>query len=664
MTAKYYCHPAGYPSRFGVIDVGLKCVHECGFCFYLYMDGSDNPTSGMRHATFHSKEHVLGLVDGLADENFAGFDVTGGEPALHPNIVDIVSRATERGLASRIITLGQFLGRPMHKLNGNLIDELLAAGLTDFRLSVHECEEEQFKALTGGSWAKQKANMDYLDAKGFQYMTNSTVNQKNYKRLPLIAKEIASHNVYNATLLFMMAHYSWSQNGHAQEIQSRYVEAAKYAREFVAILEDCKIPVITRYAPLCTIAGLERTHSGAVGVRYDPHEWMNSMDHKMLPENVTPEITRAMTRRIPLQAGQPSDGLALVQGAGKVGQYDIIGGRGNPNAIQKVFPKECTGCSAMAVCDGIEPQYLERFSGSEFVPYIGDDRGNVLDRERVAYLPSYFVKLKPDADMKKVIGRAFEPEPISANPKVSVIVTCYNYGKYLAECLDSVADQTYDNVEVIIVDDGSTDDTGIIAADYVLKRSTPEKPWRYIRTENSGQPAYPRNHGVSESNGELILCLDADDMLMPTMIEECVQALRMHPEASIVYTGVTCFGDSNQQWAAPPFDAGRLILQNYITCASVYRKEMWEAVGGYKTNHRGVEDYALWVEASGLGYRGINIPRQLWRYRVHKDGIFASDVTPNFEAKFRTIVLNNPHLYPPQMVTLAKEGKDVTRMVA
>lgn len=663
MNNSYYLHPAGYPSRFGVLDVGLKCVHSCGFCFYLYMDGSDDPTAGMRHADFHSKDHVLGLVDSLADNGFLGFDITGGEPALHPNIIDVAARASERQIASRLITLGQFLGRPMHGKKGKLIDELMAAGLTDFRLSVHECEEIPFKALTGGSWEKQKWNMDHLDAKGLQFMTNTTVNQKNFKRLPLIAKEIASHNVYNATLLFMMAHYQWSQNGHAQEIQSGYTEAAKYAREFVAILEDAKIPVITRYAPLCTIAGLERTHSGAIGVRYDPHEWMNAIDHKADPAKMMPEITAGMGRRLNQQAGQPSDGLNLVMGTGKFGDIDIIGGRGSPNAIQKAFPKECTGCSAMPVCDGIEPQYLERFGGSEFVPYINQDRGNVLDAERLAYRPSYFVKLKPEADIKRVIANAFDPKKISDNPKVSVIVTCYNYGEYLDECLNSVAAQTYDNIEVIIVDDGSTDDTPIISAGFLMGLSKPDRPWKYIRTENSGQPAYSRNRGIADSIGELILCVDADDILMPTMLEECVQALKKNPDASIAYTGVTTFGESNQQWHAPPFSYETLIQQNFICYASLYKKEIWEATGGYSTNLRGMEDYEQWIKASGLGYRGINIPRQLWKYRVHKDGIFMSEVVPNFETKFRQIVLNNPQLYPPEMVRIAREGKDVPRLL-
>ncbi len=667
MNAPYYFHPAGFPSRWGVIDVGLRCFHHCAMCFTLYMDGTDVPGQGMKNAKFHSKETILGMVDALADNGFLGFCTTGGEPALHPNIVEMVARATERGIASRIITLGQYLGRPMHKLKGNLIDELLAAGLTDFRLSVHEVDEHNFKELTGGSWAKQKANMDYLDSKGFQFMSNTTVTLRNFKRLPSIARELATHGVYNSTLLFMMAHYEHAQEQRAARIQSSYTEAAKYAREFVSILEDAKIPVITRYAPLCTIAGIERTHSGAIGVRYDPHEWMNAIDHKCNPATATPEIVRAMGARLPQVPGAPSDGLELLM-AGPNSDFNgipVVAGRGRPDGISKLFPKQCEGCSAMPVCDGMEPQYLERFGGKEFVPYLGENRGNVIDFARAAYRPSYYVKLKPDADIKSAIAREFQPTRITGSPRVSIIVTCYNYGQYLAECLTSVDLQTYDNIEVIIVDDGSTDNTREVAHEFIKDAYHDQsRPWTYYHQPNSGQPAYPRNKGIELSTGELIICLDADDILMPTYVEECVQALKENPIASIAYTGVTCFGDSDAQWQAPNFDGARLLMQNFITCASMFKKSMWKEVGGYKTYCRGAEDFNFWVQAVGLGHVGVPVPRQLWKYRVHSDGIFLSDVVPNFEEKYRQIVLNNVPLYPPIMVQQAKDGGKITRAVA
>jgi glycosyltransferase involved in cell wall biosynthesis len=318
----------------------------------------------------------------------------------------------------------------------------------------------------------------------------------------------------------------------------------------------------------------------------------------------------------------------------------------------------------MPVCDGLEPQYVERFGDGELIPYINENRGNVLDRARLDYRPAYYVKLKPEADIKKAIAREFVPEPLPDNPKVSVIVTCYNYGQYLRECLESVKAQTYKNIEVIIADDASTDDSWAIAAEFIINNSTPDNNWQATRSSvNAGQPAIPRNKGILQSKGDLILCLDADDKLQPTMIEECVRKMQENPRASIIYTGVTVFGEDNKQWSAPPSDYGHLLQQNYICYASLYRRQVWLDVKGYSTNVRGMEDYEFWVKAHGLGYQSMPLPRQLWMHRWKKDGVFQSDVLPNFEAKYRQLVLNNEKLYPQPMVKAAKAGFDVPRGV-
>ena len=112
----------------------------------------------MRHARWHKRENLLALVDSLADHGFESLDVTGGEPTLHPDIVELVARATEHGLASRIITLGQFLSRR----DFALLRQLLDAGLVDFRFSLHAVEQEMFGHMTGGRLELLGAAMDEL----------------------------------------------------------------------------------------------------------------------------------------------------------------------------------------------------------------------------------------------------------------------------------------------------------------------------------------------------------------------------------------------------------------------------------------------------------------------------------------------------------------------
>ncbi len=96
-------------------------------------------------------------------------------------------------------------------------------------------------------------------------------------------------------------------------------------------------------------------------------------------------------------------------------------------------------------------------------------------------------------------------------PKISVIIPCYNQGRYLYEALESVVKQTYQNFEVIIVNDGSTDNTQEVAEEFI--RIHPQYQIKLIAQANSGQPAIPRNRGISEAKGEYILPLDADDLI-------------------------------------------------------------------------------------------------------------------------------------------------------
>lgn len=272
----------------------------------------------MRHAKFHTKEHLLALVDSIADQNFLLVDITGGEPTLHPHIVDIVRRMTERGLASRIITLGQWLTRSMGAGRSMLLDELRAAGICDFRFSVHDVDEERMQKMTGGSWVKLRGAMSILDDDNFQYQSNCTVTTANSRHLPEIAVELAKHQIYCANFLLMMAHYEHASRAESKAIQPRYSDAAPYLREAVDILEDAGIGVTVRYAPLCTIAGLERNHVGASAVRYDSSEWMNAIQHTADPEKVTLDEMKAMGRRIPMQAGQPTPGCTLVEVEGGI----------------------------------------------------------------------------------------------------------------------------------------------------------------------------------------------------------------------------------------------------------------------------------------------------------------------------------------------------------
>jgi pyrroloquinoline quinone biosynthesis protein E len=396
--AGIYRHPPGRLSRWGVVDVGLKCVHSCKHCFYSFLDDSPDQFRGMRRAGWHKTENLVALVDSLAEQGFIGFDITGGEPTAHPGLVDLVTRAAANGTAARVITLGQFLGGKRDLL-GRLID----AGLVDFRFSLHSTDPAMFHRMTGGDLSKLVAAMDELQRRNFHYVTNTTITEQNYAYLPEIAKWIAERpEIYQTTFLFFMPYYQWSTADHSGDHRVRYSEIAAHLREAVAIVEDAGIGCTIRYAPQCTIAGMEKNHVGIVGVRHDPHEWMNAIDHRADPAATTAADMRAMGHWLPIRRDMAS--LPLLPASGQVGEVAICGTRAGSG---KVFPAGCRNCPAINVCDGVDPAYLSKFGAGELQPYT-TFRGDLIDRDRLAYLPAHIIKTQPLADARGAVRAAFE----------------------------------------------------------------------------------------------------------------------------------------------------------------------------------------------------------------------------------------------------------------
>src|SRR5918998_3304628 len=136
---------------------------------------------------------------------------------------------------------------------------------------------------------------------------------------------------------------------------------------------------------------------------------------------------------------------------------------------------------------------------------------------------------------------------------VSVIIPCYNQGRFLSEAIESVLAQTYPHVETIVVDDGSTDDTSNIAARY--------SGVRCIRQGNQGLAA-ARNTGLGESKGGYLVFLDADDRLLPNALETGLECLKAHPECALAYghcTLITVDGSFLKQWSRQFIDGDRYL---------------------------------------------------------------------------------------------------------
>ncbi len=239
----------------------------------------------------------------------------------------------------------------------------------------------------------------------------------------------------------------------------------------------------------------------------------------------------------------------------------------------------------------------------------------------------------------------------AALPLISVIIPCYNYGRFLTETVESVLNQTYPNFEVIIVNDGSTDNTKEVGEKLIADH--PQHRIRLINQENSGQPAISRNSGIKQAAGPYILPLDGDDKLAPAMLDKCMTLLLKNPGLAIAYTDRRDFGGVDQIVKAGDYNFEKLREANQISHCALYKKEVWEKVGGYRSNVKGVEDWDFWVAAGALGYFGQRIPEPLFWYRRHDTGVY-QEVLANYEEKFAAVILNNASVYPEKNIRWAQ----------
>lgn len=212
--------------------------------------------------------------------------------------------------------------------------------------------------------------------------------------------------------------------------------------------------------------------------------------------------------------------------------------------------------------------------------------------------------------------------------RVSVVIPCYNAGDYLEEAVQSALAQTYRDVEVIVVDDGSTDErTKQILDAANWPRTT------IIRQVNGG-PSAARNRAVEAASGEFILPLDADDRIDPSYAEKAVAVMQARPEVGIVYCKAHKFGVEEGAWQLPVYTLNELVIDNVIFCTSLYRKEDWRRVGGYnETLRHGMEDYEFWIKLVHLGCVVHQIDEPLFFYRIQQ-----SSRTTGFMASNRTVV--------------------------
>lgn len=230
--------------------------------------------------------------------------------------------------------------------------------------------------------------------------------------------------------------------------------------------------------------------------------------------------------------------------------------------------------------------------------------------------------------MDKAIRR--EPERESdftrVPPEISVVIPCYNYGRYLPEAIESLMAQTFQSFEVIIVDDASTDDSLEIAQSL----ADPWKAVRVIHLTNNLGTAGAVNAGIREAHGKYIARLDADDMMRPDRLSDMWKLGQQNPH-SFIFDDLIFFGSEMDkipgavkeggEWVyhLPEYDFERLIHKNGVHAGIFFPKEAWTETGGYPVDFRdGRDDWAFNVTLGLKGWCGVKASKPGYLYR--RDG--------------------------------------------
>ncbi len=235
-------------------------------------------------------------------------------------------------------------------------------------------------------------------------------------------------------------------------------------------------------------------------------------------------------------------------------------------------------------------------------------------------------------------------------PIVSVIMPCFNHGQFIEEAIESVIAQTFTTVEIIIVNDGSTD-----AETVRLLKHYQQPNVSVIHTENRG-PSAARNVGIQQAKGQYILPVDADDRIAPTYLEKAVPILESHPEVGIVYAQAELFGAKMGSFDLPPYQFPDILLGNMIFNSSLYRKADWEKVGGYNENMVwGWEDYDFWLSILELGRGVFHIPQVLYFHREVANSRSEQMKQEHWVKSYTQIFKNHPQLYTDHIDILFKQ---------
>lgn len=217
---------------------------------------------------------------------------------------------------------------------------------------------------------------------------------------------------------------------------------------------------------------------------------------------------------------------------------------------------------------------------------------------------------------------------------VSIIIPCYNSGKFLLEAIASCQNSTFKDFEIIVVDDGSTD----LETLNILDQASVSNSVFIFKKQNGG-PASARNLGFANSNGDYFLFLDSDNRIRPDYLTKAFDVLKKDPSIGVVFSKPHFFGDQELdaiRFEVMEFSFDSLLAGNYIDMCSLVRKRVFLEVGGFDENQEIFfgEDWDLWIRIAQTDWKFYFLDEVLFDYRIRNESLMGQ---VNSEKRTRTL---------------------------
>jgi glycosyltransferase involved in cell wall biosynthesis len=235
----------------------------------------------------------------------------------------------------------------------------------------------------------------------------------------------------------------------------------------------------------------------------------------------------------------------------------------------------------------------------------------------------------------------------SSNSDITVVISCFDYGRFLTEAIESALEQEGGPARVVVVDDASSDSETL----EVLNRLPADV--ELVREEGLGV-CHARNAGLARVQTNYAIVIDADDRLTPDALSAMRAPLAADPKLGFAYGRMRFFGDWQGELNFPPYDPYRLLFRHTIGLSALMRRRVIEDTGGFDPDFEYFEDWEFWLNALAHGWRGAQIETVTLEYRRHGQSKLAAD-RRRYRSAVRALRRKHAHLYETRKA-LAKES--------